>query len=353
LNDNSHPEIAFQQQQVALVERTNEGSKDFTPDSSMKRLQPQMLGKDTLALLEEMNLIDLSFEGEAGRPPAIIDKLGFGKTPISNGTGGPTFTGIGLATHDSTFDDEYTSVGNKLFPTDVYSSSNNRHLPRSSRSLSILPPSPNLRIIIIAADGLYKRDVFRFPDPFAVVTVNGEQAKTTTVVKKTLNPYWHETFNLRVTEDSILAVQIFDQKKFKRKDQGFLGVINIRVGDVIELSPYQEPMIIRDLKKSIDNLLINGTLTIKLSTDLSDLSSGSARDRSITNKKITSPDEGKLIPFVAEVVGGPSTNYRPFEDKEGKRLPAGWERREDNLGRIYYVDHNTRKTTWTVPKLTR
>jgi len=30
-------------------------------------------------------------------------------------------------------------------------------------------------------------------------------------------------------------VQIFDQKKFKKKDQGFLGVINIRVGDVLDL----------------------------------------------------------------------------------------------------------------------
>ena len=41
--------------------------------------------------------------------------------------------------------------------------------------------------------------------------------------------------NRKVTEDSILAVQIFDQKKFKKKDQGFLGVINVRIGSVIEL----------------------------------------------------------------------------------------------------------------------
>lgn len=40
----------------------------------------------------------------------------------------------------------------------------------------------------------------------------------------------------KATEDSILAVQVFDQKKFKKKDQGFLGVINIRIGDVIELA---------------------------------------------------------------------------------------------------------------------
>jgi hypothetical protein len=35
----------------------------------------------------------------------------------------------------------------------------------------------------------------------------------------------------RVNEDSILAIQIFDQKKFKKKDQGFLGVINVRIGE--------------------------------------------------------------------------------------------------------------------------
>lgn len=30
-------------------------------------------------------------------------------------------------------------------------------------------------------------------------------------------------------------MQIFDQKKFKKKDQGFLGVVNVRVGSVIDL----------------------------------------------------------------------------------------------------------------------
>ena len=86
-----------------------------------------------------------------------------------------------------------------------------------------------------------------------MATLNGEQTKTTTVIKRTLNPYWNESFDMyvvvsaftsrntnddirRASEDSILAVQIFDQKKFKKKDQGFLGVINIRIGDVVDFS---------------------------------------------------------------------------------------------------------------------
>ena len=49
---------------------------------------------------------------------------------------------------------------------------------------------------VVAADGLSKRDVFRLPDPFAVITVDAEQTHTTSVIKKTLNPYWNESFDL-------------------------------------------------------------------------------------------------------------------------------------------------------------
>ena len=36
-------------------------------------------------------------------------------------------------------------------------------------------------------------------------------------------------------ENSVIAVQIFDQRKFKKRDQGFLGVVNVKVSDVIDL----------------------------------------------------------------------------------------------------------------------
>jgi E3 ubiquitin-protein ligase NEDD4 len=51
---------------------------------------------------------------------------------------------------------------------------------------------------VVAADGLAKRDVFRLPDPFAVITVDSEQTHTTSVIKKTLNPYWNESFDMLV-----------------------------------------------------------------------------------------------------------------------------------------------------------
>lgn len=53
-------------------------------------------------------------------------------------------------------------------------------------SLIFEPPT------VVAADSLIKRDILRVPDPFAIVSVDGEQIHTTSVIKRTLNPYWNE-----------------------------------------------------------------------------------------------------------------------------------------------------------------
>ncbi|KAG9248149.1 hypothetical protein BJ878DRAFT_538659 [Calycina marina] len=268
----------------------------------------------------------------------------------------------------------------------------------AGRNDSGLPVQPNLRLTIIAADGLYKRDVFRFPDPFAVATLGGEQTKTTSVIKRTLNPYWNEHFDLRASEESILAVQIFDQKKFKKKDQGFLGVINVRVGDVVDFSSGQESMITRDLKKSTDALVVHGKLIINLSTNLSEPPRGASNlapspanntpsssrpsistpqssspgfpgaspafhaphstgrgSMTANGNTLTAPTAGNAStsgamgpPQVSSGASRPTGTFSSFEDAQG-RLPAGWERKEDNLGRKYYVDHNTRTTSWNRP----
>lgn len=58
---------------------------------------------------------------------------------------------------------------------------------------TVLLTSPS---IVVAADGLSKREVFRLPDPFAVITVDAEQTHTSSVIRKTLNPYWNESFDM-------------------------------------------------------------------------------------------------------------------------------------------------------------
>lgn len=209
-----------------------------------------------------------------------------------------------------------------------------------------------INVKVVAAESLYKRDVFRQPDPFAVITVDGSQTKTTKTAKKTLNPYWNESFNFNALEDSILVIQVFDQKKFKKKDQGFLGVVNIRIGDVIDLSmPNSEETITRDLKKSNENLAVSGKIIVVISHNPANGSgangsgagpaSGAAGAATATATASSS---------AASNANGNNRQYSSFEDQYG-RLPPGWERRTDNFGRTYYVDHNSRTTTWQRPNL--
>ncbi|KAF8985613.1 hypothetical protein BDQ17DRAFT_1289804 [Cyathus striatus] len=301
-----------------------------------------------------------------------------------------------------------------------------------------------IRITVVAADGLSKRDVFRLPDPFAVITVDAEQTHTTSVIKKTLNPYWNESFDITVKDSSVVAVQIFDQRKFKRRDQGFLGVVNVRVSDVLDLELDGHEMLTLDLKKSNDNLVVHGKLIIYLSTNvtqpisnpgpsqvsglataLSDMTmnpsgsstsnltlqpstssstalsrtssshaaentsptlvslpvpsgatpalpapqqdtqaqpsvgsshstvaagsitSGSFSATSASNTPPTSQPQGATSPG-ASIQSTQTRNFNPNVDQYGP-LPMGWERRIDPLGRTYYVDHNTRTTTWNRP----
>ncbi|KAJ7632408.1 hypothetical protein FB45DRAFT_912361 [Roridomyces roridus] len=288
-----------------------------------------------------------------------------------------------------------------------------------------------IRVTVVAADGLSKRDVFRLPDPFAVITVDAEQTHTTSVIKKTLNPYWNESFDITVKDSSVVAVQIFDQRKFKRRDQGFLGVVNVKVADVLDLGLDCHEMLTLDLKKSNDNLVVHGKLIIYLSTNvnqpinnpgpsqvsglntamanlgldgsptastsnlaltapLSRSPSSHATDAT-SSTNVTSPTAEQTPPTpvaapppatsspasdsrpVSTVGSSPATpaqpasaspqgtsspataaqnaqmrNFNPNEDQFGP-LPTGWERRIDPLGRTYYVDHNTRTTTWNRP----
>lgn len=256
--------------------------------------------------------------------------------------------------------------------------------------------------------------MFRLPDPFAIVTVDGEQTHTTSVIKKTLNPYWNDSFDITVNDASVVAVQIFDQKKFKKRDQGFLGVINVRVADVIDLELGGKALLTRDLKKSNDNLVVHGKLIIDLNTNVGAPADNTAAPAAAPTVSapasvheepvraapvapaavpapapaehvpradptepvvpvVVTPESGAgaaraptaapvpsaapTMPSMAGSMSGATTpgTASPMRSVIDSRsdelgaLPPGWERRTDHLGRTYYVDHNTRSTTWTRP----
>ncbi|KAI9144726.1 hypothetical protein BKA69DRAFT_1122162 [Paraphysoderma sedebokerense] len=207
-----------------------------------------------------------------------------------------------------------------------------------------------IRLTVVAADGLYKREVFKLPDPFAVVTVDGEQTKTTQCVRRTLNPYWNESFDLNVTNASVIAVQIFDQRRFnkKKENQGFLGVVNVQVGSIFDvLTAEADEMLTLELKKSTSNDIVRGKIIINISTNVG----GSSTTRPVTAVNTTLRPATVPNPATSPTTTQPNQPSRATEDQLGP-LPPGWERRVDHLGRTYYVDHNSRTTTWHRPPIT-
>ena len=109
---------------------------------------------------------------------------------------------------------------------------------------------PNSSPQVLAASGLVKRDLFSLPNPFAVITTDGSDHRQTTVFKRTLTltgtrplscfvPYLllsstiHSSFPSAVTDSTQVQIQVFDQRKSKRNDQGCLGAVSIKVGEVI------------------------------------------------------------------------------------------------------------------------
>lgn len=320
---------------------------------------------------------------------------------------------------------------------------------------------------VVAADGLSKRDVFRLPDPFAVITVDAEQTHTTSVIKKTLNPYWNESFDMCVMGAGSLELHLshifshlisaapskipllslsryLTSANSRDAIRVFLELlmsesatfsISIWVGMVSasqlstthfasSITRVYPEMLTLDLKKSNDNLVVHGKLIIYLSTNVNQpipnpgpsqvqgvttaladmgmnessislspnaVASGNALSRtpsahaaeaatplmpvsthvsssssgipdldqspSQPTRPVSSGGTGTLAatqPANAAVAATPSgptnqqRNFNPNVDQFGP-LPPGWERRIDPLARTYYVDHNTRTTTWNRP----
>lgn len=212
-------------------------------------------------------------------------------------------------------------------------------------------------VTIISASGLYKKEVFRLPDPFAVVTIDGEQTHSTAVIRKTLNPYWNESFNFVANPSSVLTIQVFDQRKWKKdSNQGFMGVVNIPLAPLLNA----DEMIKVELKKSNSGDMVSGSLDIRIAPPtsheivnrLSGAAISSVASNVASSSTAPSPSEQSIRPSKVNPPQNSSTSANAMSsvaDQFGP-LPSGWERRVDHLGRTYYVDHNTRMTTWQRPR---
>ena len=79
------------------------------------------------------------------------------------------------------------------------------------------------------------------------------------------------------------------------------------------------------------------------------LSPPSVRPTAGQSPPVQSSPQQNVRPVSTAVSISGAPQQRLVDDEHGNPLPHGYERRSDPHGRWYYVDHNTRSTSWTTP----
>ncbi|XP_055346728.1 E3 ubiquitin-protein ligase NEDD4-like [Paramacrobiotus metropolitanus] len=217
-----------------------------------------------------------------------------------------------------------------------------------------------LRIKILVAQGLMKKDIFGTSDPYVQINLmeNANNVspycigKAVTKTKKnTLNPEWNEEFLFRVDPfKHKLVLEVFDENRLTRDD--FLGFVEIPISNVRTEGTNQliEPKHLT-LRPRSQRSHVKGGISVQVSYVKMEGWNGPLEEPS-------SEDEYDVInnteaADVASITSGMSAaTLASATTTNGERtppLPEGWEERTDYNGRVYYVNHNLRTTQWERP----
>ncbi|CAK1550251.1 unnamed protein product [Leptosia nina] len=228
---------------------------------------------------------------------------------------------------------------------------NLRPEPRFSLQYQTDENSFLLRLKIIGAYSLAKKDIFGASDPYVRVElqkVDGDvtvETFLTKTKKRTLNPVWNQEFVFRVKpQEQKLLIQVFDENRLTRDD--FLGMAEVPLANTpFESAANARPAITKyplRPRRSVARSRVRGYIEIYHA-----LVGRVGQDEGEGEGESTGPPEDWEMVEPAPQVG----NVQPTIG--GDPLPAGWEERQDANGRTYYVNHAARSTQWERPTFTR
>uniref|UniRef100_A0A671YN72 E3 ubiquitin-protein ligase n=1 Tax=Sparus aurata TaxID=8175 RepID=A0A671YN72_SPAAU len=204
-----------------------------------------------------------------------------------------------------------------------------------------------LKVKVIAGIGLAKKDILGASDPYTRLSlydpVNGELTSLQTkTIKKTLDPKWNEEFFFRVDPSKHrMLLEVFDENRLV-SDLFMLKLYNLYYSDKLgttENPNTERPFTFKDflLHPRSHKSRVKGHLRLKMT--YLPKNPGSEEE---TADQTEDTD--------------PSWEFLESQDMSGPRqsqllpaLPPGWEERQDNLGRTYFVNHESRTTQWQRP----
>jgi len=181
-----------------------------------------------------------------------------------------------------------------------------------------------IRLTVLCAKSLAKKDFFRLPDPFAKISVDGSgQCHSTEPCKNTLDPKWNQHYDLYVGQKDSITISVWNHKKIhKKQGAGFLGCVRIMSSAITRLKDTGFQRLELQKNNADDSETVKGQIVISLIS----------RDRAGSAQAVQDP-----------------TGLLSAIPRDANELPEGWEERRTANGRVHYVNHVTRSTQWERP----
>jgi len=246
----------------------------------------------------------------------------------------------------------------------------------------------NIRIVkvcVIKGTNLAKKDIFGLSDPYCVIQLVADNPHRvisslhTKVKKKTLQPVWNTHCLFRVdTSNHRMVFKIFDENRLTRDD--FLGEATATLrnlytdgdpgNDINSITEY--PLTGRSHKSRV-----RGTVTVSILLQDNNTNTSApptpstadgleevdgfmafqiARDLNRVSEEETAVEVPPIVEQHEETSSSAIADQirRQVEDTSNEAedlppLPPGVEERQDANGRTFYVNHETRTTTWVRP----
>uniref|UniRef100_H3CLT6 HECT-type E3 ubiquitin transferase n=1 Tax=Tetraodon nigroviridis TaxID=99883 RepID=H3CLT6_TETNG len=249
-----------------------------------------------------------------------------------------------------------------------------------------------LRLTVLCAKNLAKKDFFRLPDPFAKVVVDGSgQCHSTDTVRNTLDPKWNQHYDLYIGKSDSITISVWNHKKIhKKQGAGFLGCVRLLSNSINRLKDtgYQR----LDLNKLSpnDSDTVRGQIVVSLQSrdrigtggpvvDCSrlfdnDLPDGPASEYSspgrplscIVDENTPITTNGATPTTALPVIGDEqraqerrarSQRHRNYMSRTHLHtppdLPEGYEQRTTQQGQVYFLHTQTGVSTWHDPRVPR
>ncbi|KAG7271158.1 hypothetical protein CRUP_002807 [Coryphaenoides rupestris] len=212
-----------------------------------------------------------------------------------------------------------------------------------------------LRLTVLCAKNLVKKDFFRLPDPFSKVVVDGSgQCHSTDTVRNTLDPKWNQHYDLYIGKSDSITISVWNHKKIhKKQGAGFLGCVRLLSNAINRLKDTGLSL------QSRDRIGSGGPVV-----DCSQLFDNDLPDGCIVDENTPVSANGATPTAVA-----PPTEQRAQERRVRSQrhrnymsrthlhappdLPEGYEQRTTQQGQVYFLHTQTGVSTWHDPRVPR